>query len=313
MNTTKLISVQEAVARYVPDGAEICLGGIGAREPMAVVYELIRSKKRDLTLYGDSKMDGACMLVGAGCIKKLVVAYCWIGTVGSGVNLRRAVEKGVPNFVEVEEYSNFGMSLRYLAGAMNIPYLPTRSMLGSDLPTYNPRIKLSQNPYSDQPEPLALVPAANPDVAFIHVQRADEMGNCQIFGLTNNDINIARAAKKVIVTCEKLVSTDEIRKNPNMTAIPYYCVEAVAPVPYGAHPFFVAGDYWCDLPFRRSFMKQNDTQEHFEQWLDEWVYGVKDFDAYLDKLGRERLSRLTDMEHDNCRWADEKGEHTDVC
>ena len=297
MPKNKRTTVREAVSQYLHDGDSIALSGIGGREPMAVVYEIIRQHRKDLTLIADSKMDSACMLIGAGCLKKMEVAYCWISRLGGAVNYRRAVEKGIPQKIEVEEYSNYAASLRFLAGAMDVPFLPTRSLLGSDLITHNPRIKEIHDPYTDQP--IALVPAARPDVAFLHVQQADEMGNCQIWGPSVNDINIARAAKKVIVTCEEIVPTSKIRSNPNMTAIPHYCVDAVIEVPFCSHPFFVPGYYWCDMIFRRDFMRQNDNQEHFEEWLNEWVYQVEDFDAYLNKLGRDRLEKLRELELDN--------------
>lgn len=299
MNNDKRMLLKDTVSKYLTDGASFTIAGMGSREPMAVVYEIIRQKKRELTLITDTKMDSGCWLIGAGCIKKLEAAYCWIGNVGSGINYRRAVEKGIPRKIETEEYSNYAASLRFLAGAMNIPFLPTTSLLGSDLPKHNHNIKVINDPYSDDERPIALVPAAKPDVAFIHVQKADIKGNCQIWGVTTNDMNIARAAKKVVITCEEIVPTSEIRKNPNMTAIPHYCVDAVVEIPYGSHPFFVAGYYWCDLPFRRACMKANATQEGFEAWLDEWVFGVKDFDEYLDKVGRDRLNKLTEMERDN--------------
>jgi len=299
MNEGKITTLEKAVNILLHDGDSLTVGGIGVREPMAAVYEIIRQSKRDLTLITDSKMDSGCMLIGAGCIRKLESAYCWIGNVGSGINFRRAVEKGIPVKLEVEEYSNYTASLRFLAGAMDIPFMPTTSLLGSDLPNYNPQIKIISDAYEGKP--VALVPAAKPDVAIIHVQRADKLGNGQIWGVTTNDINIARAAKKVILTCEELVPTSQIRKNPNMTAIPHYCVDAVVEVPYGSHPFFVTGHYWCGLPFRGDFMKSNDTHENFEKWLEEWVFGVEDFDRYLDKVGRDRLQKLTEMEHDNYR------------
>lgn len=300
MINDKLTTVQAAVSEYLHDGDSLCLGGVCARDPMAITYEIIRQKKRDLILIGDSRMDNTCMLMGAGCISKLEAAYCGVGVIGNALNFRNAVEKGIPRFIEVEEYSNYGASLRLLAGAMNIPFLPVRSMLGSDIPKHNPKIKIIEDPYSG--DPIALVPAVKPDVAFIHVQRADKMGNSQIWGVTNNDINIARASKKVIITCEKLVPTSEIRKHPDMTVIPHYCVDAVVEVPYGAHPLWVCGEYWCDVPFRRAYLKTTGSQAQIDRWLDEWVYGLKDFDEYLEKVGRDRLARLTEMEHDNYRF-----------
>lgn len=295
----KQMTLQEAVSAFLPDGASFSLGGITAREPMAATHEIIRQGKKDLTYITATTTDAPNMLLGAGCIKKLEMAYVWIGVVGTGLNLRRAVEKGIPRPVEIEDYSNFGASLRFLAGAMDIPYLPTRSMLGSDLPKHNPKIKLTQDPYTG--EQLALVPAANPDVAFIHVQRCDPMGNAQIWGLSSNDQNLARAAKKVVITTEEIIPTSEIRRNPNATSIPYYCVDAVVELPFGCHPFPVAGYYWTDIPFRRQFMMANKTQEGFEAWVKEWIIETGSFEEYLKKVGKDRLDKLAQLETDNYR------------
>jgi len=293
----KQISLKEAVKKYTPHGSSITFGGLGARDPFAVAFEIIRQGIKDLTLIASSSMDIANILIGAGCIRKVEGAYIWIGSVGSGLNYRRAVEKGIPLKLEVEEYSNYSASLRFLAGSMNIPFMATRSMLGSDIPTYNQKIKVIADPYNG--EPVTLVPAANPDVAFIHVQKADVSGNGQIWGILMNDPTISRAAKSVVITCEEIVSTREIRKMSNLTAIPSYCVDAVIQVPFCSHPMWTAGYYWCDLPFRRNFMLNNKSQEDFEKWLKEWVIDTGDWQGYLDKLGQDRLDKLVKLEHDN--------------
>lgn len=294
----KQISIKEAVKKYCPDGSTFSFGGLGARDPYAVAFEMIRQQRKDLTNIVASGMDLANIMIGAGIIKKVETSYVWIGSAGSsGLNYRRAVEKGIPRKIEVEEYSNFTMALRYLAGAMNVPFMPTRSLLGSDIPQNNDRIKIIDDPYTH--EPIALVPAANPDVAFIHVQRADISGNGQIWGVTINDQNIARAAKHVVLTCEEIISNREIRKLSNMTAIPSYCVDAVVQVPFCSHPLWTAGYYWCDMPFRRNFALINETQEGLEKWIKEWVIDTKDWDGYLDKVGRDRLEKLVKMERDN--------------
>lgn len=290
----KLMPLAEAVRTYVKDGCSLSFGGLAAREPMAVTHEIIRQGFEGLNFITAVTTDSANLLLGAGSLSKLEMSYVWIGMVGSGLNFRRAVEQEIPNHVEVEEYSNYAASLRFLAGAMDVPFLPTRAMLGSDIPVYNPDIKLMDCPYTG--ERMALVPAARPDVAFIHVQRADADGNCQIWGNLVNDANIARAAKNVVITCEELISNDEIRKMPNMTAIPGYCVDAVVHLPFGSHPLPVAGLYAMDLPFRRQFMKYNQTHEGFLTWLDEWVYAVKDHQSYLHKVGEERLMKLRELE-----------------
>jgi len=290
----KLMSLQDTVKKFIKEGKSMSFGGISCREPMAVTHEIIRQKIKNLTFITGVTTDTVNILLGAGCLNKLEMAYAWIGIVGSGLNLRRAVEQSIPNYVEVEEYSNYAASLRFLAGAMDVPFIPTRSMLGSDLIVNNEKVKVIDCPFTN--EKLALVPAARPDVAVIHVQKADRQGNCQIWGVTANDINIARAADKLIITCEEVISTEEIRRIPNMTAIPFYCVDAVVHLPFGSHPLPVAGCYWNDIPFRREFMQFNQTQTGFEEWINQWVFGVKDHAEYLEKVGSERLKKLQDME-----------------
>lgn len=293
----KQTTLADAIARYVHDGCSFTLGGLGIREPVAAAHEIIRQGRKNLNMVMASGMDTANLLLGAGCISKVETAYLWIGVVGTGINFRRAAEKGIPNPIEIEEYTNSASSMRFLAGALNIPYIPTRSMLGSDIPANNPKIKIEKDPYTNQQ--VALVPASNPDVAIIHVQKADVLGNGQVWGLGVNDQNIARAAKHVILTCEEIVPTSEIRKNPNLTAVPYYCVDAVCHVPYAAHPLWVYGYYWCDIPFRRDFMLANKTQEGLEGWVDEWIMTLPDWEAYLEKVGRRRLEMLMQMERES--------------
>ncbi len=295
----KQISLHDAVAKYLPNGSSLAFGGLGGRDPFAIAFEIIRQGIKDLTMITTSTMDITNILIGAGCIRKVEGAYVWIGSVGSGLNYRRAVEKGIPVKLELEEYSNYASSLRFLAGSMNIPFMATRSMLGSDIPKYNNKIKIIDDPYTGSP--VALVPAANPDAAFIHVQKADLSGNGQIWGILMNDLVIARAAKKLVITCEEIIATREIRKMPNLTAIPSYCVDAVVEVPFCSHPMWTAGYYWCDLPFRRNFMLYNKMQESFEQWVKEWVIDTGSWQGYLDKLGHDRLNKLAQMEHDNYR------------
>ena len=293
----KQTSLSEAIKTHLPNGSYVSFGGLGARDPFAAAYEIIRQGIKDLNLMTTSIMDIGNILIGAGCIKKVEGAYVWIGSVGSGLNYRRAVEHGVPVKLEVEEYTNYSASLRFLAASMDVPFLPTKSMLGSDIPTYNNKVKLINDPYTN--EPVALVSAAHPDVSFIHVQKADTEGNGQIWGILMNDPTLARASKKVILTCEEIVSNKEIRKLSNLTAIPSYCVDAVVEVPFCSHPMWTAGYYWCDLPFRRNFMLYNKTQEGFDKWLKEWVLDIPNWDAFLDKLGRDRLEKIVRMEKDN--------------
>lgn len=297
--TNKRMSLEEAVSRFVTDGCYMAFGAIVSREPMAVCYEIIRQRKRNLTYITDSSVEPTELLIAGGCVSRVEVAYIWVGGVGPARNYKRAVEKGIPNYLEVEEYSNLGISMRFMAGALGVPFMPLKTMLGTDVISHNPRIKVIDAPFGGGP--VALVPAATPDVAFIHVQRADKDGNSQIWGMLGNDDNIARAAKKVVITCEEIVPTSEIRKIPNMTAIPSYCVSAVVKVPFGCHPLSVSGYYWMDVPFRREIMAASKTREGIEAWMDKWIYGLRDHNEYKEKVGLERLAKLQQMEHDNYR------------
>jgi glutaconate CoA-transferase subunit A len=265
----------------------------------AAAYEIVRQQKKNLYFITDSENEPAEILIGAGYVRKLLHAYTWIGLIGSGLSFRRAVEKGIPRSVEVEEYSNLAVGMMYMAGALNVPYMPLRSLVGSDLPKCNPNIKIVEDPYGGKP--IALVPALKPDVAFIHVQKADKMGNAQIWGMLANDVNLARAAKHVVITCEEIVPTSELRKIPNMTAIPFYCVDAVVEVPFCSHPAGVAGYYWMDIPFRRTFLNANKSDEGFRKWLKEWVLDIDNHNDYLKKLGEARLDKLRGLEFDNYR------------
>ncbi len=294
----KIMTLSEAIGRYVVDGCSLSHCGLIMREPVAACYEIIRQGKKNLTYIGGGA-EVPNMLIGAGVINRVETAYIWIGVVGAGLNYRRAVEKGIPLKIEVEEYSLNGMTLRLMAGAMDVPFLPIRSLLGSDLVRYNPKIKIISDPYEG--DQIALVPKTQPEVGIIHVQRADKMGNCQIWGYLGNDALLARAAKKVIITAEEIVPTSEIRKNPNMTAIPHYCVDAVVHVPFGAHPQSCTGYYWVDIPFRREFMVCNKTHEGFMKWVKEWIFDVGDWNGYLQKVGKGRLEKLQELERDNYR------------
>ncbi|MEW5913469.1 MAG: CoA-transferase [Thermodesulfobacteriota bacterium] len=290
----KVTDLASVVNKYVTDGCSICLGGAIARESVAVAREIVRQQKKDLTLMGAAMTSAGEILVGAGCLKRIEIAYFWIGVVGQGFNFRRAVEQGVPRRPKVADYSNFSASLRFLAGSMGIGFMPTRSLRHSDIIRYNPDIKTMADPYTGQE--VALVPAANPEVAFIHVQRADPSGNAVIMGNLWNDPTLARAARKTIITCEEIISEQEIRTNPNLTAIPRYCVEAVVPLPFGAHPEPVDGYYWMDQPFRRDFALRSQSREGFLGWLQEWVWDCADHNAYLEKLGARRIQALAAIE-----------------
>ncbi|NPV90345.1 MAG: CoA transferase subunit A [Firmicutes bacterium] len=288
----KVTTLKEAVSRYVSDGMCLSFGGIGDRTPTAAVHEVGRQRKKNLRLVTDTAVSFVhdSTLIALGLVDRFEVAYMWGGIWGQDSLYRRAAEKGIPKPVEIVEYSNFTAGMRILAASMGLPFMPTKSLLGSDIPKYNQDIKIIDDPYTG--EPVALVPAVYPDVAFIHVQRCDPLGNAQILGHLGNDDSLARAAKRVVITTEEIVPTDEVRRYSNLTAIPYYCVDAVVKVPFGSHGRGCAFCYSMDVPFGLQLQKVWSTEEGFNRWADEYIYGVDDWEGYCRKIGWERLSKL---------------------
>lgn len=292
--TDKRMTLEEAIKTFVQDGCSITFSGMGGAQCVAHTYEIIRQGKKDLVLIGDSPCEAGDMLVGAGCIRRMEIAWCSYAVAGLGNNFRRAVEQGVPHPIELEEYSNYTIGLRLLAGALNVPFLPTCSLSSSDIPKYNKNIRTVCDPYSS--EEITVVPAARPDVGIVHVGRADKLGNAQQFGFSSNAENIARAAKHVIVTCEELVSTDEIQEQPNLTIIPQYAVDAVVEVPFASHPWNFPYYYAYDIPFHMQQLEAFKTRDGFLKWLDEWCYEAGSWDGYLQKVGYDCLDALRRIE-----------------
>ena len=292
--TDKRMSLKEAVSTFVKEGGSVAFAGMAGDQVVAPSHEIIRQGIGGLTLIGDSPCDPGDLLAGAGLVDKMEIAWCGYAVAGMGPNFRRAYEKKIPHAIEVNDHSNFGIGLRYMAGAMGVPFLPTKSFLGSDLLTYNKDIKVIDDPFGSGP--IALVPPITPDVAFIHVTRADRKGNAQIFGFSANAENLARCAKYTVITCEHLVSTEEICETPNLTIIPQYAVDAVVEVPFGSHPWNYVYEYQYDMPFHMDMQKAFKTREGFLEWMDEWIYGVDDWEGYLKKVGYDRLYKLVQIE-----------------
>lgn len=290
----KLMSLEEAISTYIKDGTSLTFGGFIGRDCLAAVHQIIRQNIKDLLVIDDSKTDVMDLLVGAGCVRRWEGAYLGYGALGLANNIRRAVEQGIPQPLELEEWSNAAVSMRFLAGGLNLPFMATRSMLGSDILKYNSRIKVMDDPYGGPP--VALVPAARPDVAIIHVQRADAMGNAQVWGFTGNDENKARAAKHTIITCEEIVPTEQIRRQGNLTLIPFYCVDAVVHVPYGCYPQSCYGLYAYDVLFCGEYHQASKTREGFLKWLEHFVLSSKNHAEYCEKVGWDRLQSLTHLE-----------------
>ena len=295
---SKITTMSEAVGRYVNDGDTVAIEGFTAFISFAAAHEIIRQGKRDLTLCRLTPDLVYDQMIAAGVASKLIFSYLGNPGVGSLHGIRRAVEDGIPRPLAIEEYTHFGMVGRYIAGASNLPFFPLRSFIGSDLPQVNPRIQFVDSPYGDGP--IGVVPPLKPDVAFLHAQRADSQGNTQLWGLLGMQKEIAFAARKTVIVVEEIVDEDVIRRDPNRTLIPGLVVDAVVHEPYGAHPSYVQGYYDRDNDFYLQWDKLSRDQAATEAWLQEWVYGLPDRPAYLEKLGRERLAELAPGE----MWSD---------
>lgn len=295
MSQSKVRSMEEAVRLTVQDGSTVAIEGFTAFICFAAAHEIIRQRKRDLTLCRLTPDLVYDQMISAGVARKLIFSYLGNPGVGSLHAIRRAVEKSIPRPLEIEEYSHFGMVGRYLAGASNLPFFPLRSYTGSDMPAANPDIRFVESPYGDGP--IAVVPPLRPDVAFIHAQRADAQGNTHLWGLLGTQKEVAFAAETVVVVVEEIVDEAVIRGDPNRTLIPGLIVDYVVHEPYGAHPSYVQGYYDRDNAFYLDWDERSRDQDSTEAWLQEWVYGVESRSAYLEKLGRERLEALTPGEY----------------
>lgn len=284
------MSMREAIGRYVADGVSVAIEGFTAFIGFAAAHEIIRQGRRDLTLIRMTPDLIYDQMVAAGVAKKMVFSYMGNPGVGSLHCVRRAVEKGEPQPLEIEEYSHFGMVARYIAGASRLPFFPLRSYTGSDMPAANPRIQFVDDPYGSGP--IAVVPPLTPDVAIIHAQRADSQGNTQLWGLLGMQKEVAFSAEKVIIVVEEIVSEEIIRRDPNRTLIPGLVVDAVVHEPYGAHPSYVQGYYDRDNTAYLEWDALSRDPAATAAWLQEWVYDVPDRAAYLTKLGPERLRQL---------------------
>ncbi len=282
--------MQEAVSRFVTDGDSVAIEGFTAFICFAAAHEIIRQRRRDLTLCRLTPDLIYDQMIAAGVAEKLIFSYLGNPGVGSLHCIRRAVERGIPRQIAIEEYSHFGMVGRYLAGASNLPFFPLRSYTGSDLPQENDLIRSVEDPYGSGP--IAVVPPLKPDVAFIHAQRADSAGNTQLWGLVGVQKEVAFAAERLIVVVEEVVDEQVIRRDPNRTLIPGLIVDAIVHEPFGAHPSYVQGYYDRDNAFYLAWDKVSRDQTATEGWLQEWVYDLPDRAAYLEKLGRGRLDDL---------------------
>ncbi len=285
----KVRTMHDAIRELVRDGDTVAIEGFTHLICFAAAHEIIRQRKRELTLCRLTPDMIYDQMIAAGVCRKLVFSYAGNPGVGSLQAFRRAVEKGEPRTLELDEFSHFGLVARYLAGAARLPFYPLNSYAGSDLPKVNPQIREMQSPFGD--EKIYVVPPLNPDVAILHAQRADEQGNTQIWGLTGVQKEAAFASKRVIIVVEEVVESAVIRADPNRTIIPGLVVDAVVVEPWGAHPSYVQGRYDRDNAFYVEWDTISREASTLDAWLDEWVYGVSGRAEYADKM-RARLDGL---------------------
>jgi len=288
--------MEEAIARHVPSGSMVLMGAqLEQMIPFAAGHELIRQGKRDLTVVGPISDILFDQLIGSGCVSGVMAA--WVGNVSAGVGycLRRAVEQGTPRPIHMVDYSNFTLALALHAAALGVPFLPTYSTLGSDLLERNGNLREFPSPVNE--EKLVAVRALKPDVAILHAQRADEQGNTHLWGNLGVAVDGARAARKVIVVAEQIVSADVIASDPNRTLIPGFLVTAMVHEPWGAHPSPVQGYSGRDHAFFTQYHEQSRNLEDFESWLERWVLGVPNRREYMNLLGACRVEALGVRQH----------------
>lgn len=301
----KLMPLDEAVRRFIYNGCQLAIGGFTVnRNPMAAAYEIIRQGIKDIHLVCHSNGQALDILIGAGCVKRLEIAYSGNGRFApTCIRFKKAIEEGE---LEFEDYSNYQMALRFLAGTLGIPFIPTKSGLGSDLIKYggfSPEIREDEkvanlkyavvgNPFSSEKDEILLLPALTPDVTILHAQYVGEDGTVQINGLTFADLEQAKAADTVIITCEEIVPRSFIRLDPDKNSLPSFLIDAIVKVPYGAHPTACFKFYDYDPAYLKLYRKMAEDDNLFREYLDEWVYGMSSHEAYLSKVGTEMLLKI---------------------
>jgi len=285
----KTMTAEDAVSKFIKDECFIAMGGFGhVRVSMSVVYEMIRQKKNNITMAGKTAVHDLDILVGAGCVNKVEVAYSFGHELrGLSPASRRAVETGKCKIAG--EISNAGYQWRFLAAMMGLPFIPTRVMLGTDTFRHS-SARSMKDPFSGKN--ICILPACYPDVAVLHVPRCDKYGNAQIDGITVEDFELSRAARRVIVTTEKIIDNKKIRSEPHKTVIPFYLVDAVVEVPFGSHPCQMPYEYFFDEEHIGEWLSLSKTDDGVKEYLNKYVFGVKDFRDYLQLVGGSKKLEL---------------------
>jgi glutaconate CoA-transferase, subunit A len=295
----KVMTMQDAIAQHVCDGAFLFIGGYICRPPFSAIHEIIRQGRRDLTITRSNAADDFDLMIGAGCVKRFIATFISLGLYGLARCYRRSIEKSIPHKIEVEEYTNLSLPMMLMAGAMGMPFVPVKDMVGTDLLKIKAfmgenKYKVIESPFDGTP--TLLVPALKPDLGIIHVQQADENGNAQIWGIGGDCKWGANASKKVIVSCERIVSRETIGKDPSRTIVPDFKVAAVVEEPFGAHPGYTPGFYDVDFSFGYVYQQASNSIEGLQAFLDEWVFGVKDrteyLQHYIQRFGYAQFKKL---------------------
>ncbi len=293
MPDCKLMSLSESIQRFLPADSSVAMGlSLESLIPFAAAHEIIRQHKRNLCLIGPISDILFDQVIGAGCVRQVKAA--WVGNVitGSGYNFRRGIETDT---LKIEDHSNLTLAMALRAGAMGVSFMPTRTALGSDLFKTNPGLKTMTCPFSA--DRLTAVAAINPDVAIVHVQRADEYGNTNTWGNLGVARDACLASRHVIMTAEEIVSPDVISADPNRVIIPGFRVNAVVHFPWGAHPSPVPGSYNRDHQAFIDYRNESKTAMLFAKWQNRWVDNIRSHHAYLDLLGHERMAGLAIKNH----------------
>ena len=301
--TGKLMSTVDAVRTYIHHGDQIALGGFTVnRNPMSITREIIRQGKKDLYLVVHSQGQALELLIGAGCVRRIELAYGGVARFApTGYRFKKAFKE---NSIEVEDYTNYHMTLRFLAGAMGLPFIVTTSGLETDITRISGfpkesrgtgkvpahKLKIITDPFENS-EVVALQPL-HPDVTILHTQYAGEDGTIRIEGLSFADIEQAKAARHVLVSCEQILPAEDIRQDPSKNCLPPFLVDAIIPTPMGAHPTACYKFYDYDPVHLNMFRKAAQDDDLFRRYLDEWVYPFDRQESYLDKVGRENLLRI---------------------
>jgi acyl CoA:acetate/3-ketoacid CoA transferase alpha subunit len=293
--TDKRVSMREAVKEYTRDGEYFAMGGFGhIRLSMQGIYELIRQRRRNLTMAGKTSVHDVDILIGGDVVDRIECAYAH-GHELRGLSPcgRRATESGKVKIVA--ELSNAAFQWRFKAASMGLPWLPARIMMGTDTFKYSSS-KIVEDPFTG--DPITLIPACYPDFAFIHVHRCDRFGNCQIDGTTIEDIELSRAAKRLIVTTEEIIPHDEIIDHPDRTAIPFFLVDAVVESKFGSHPGNMPGLYYSDEEHMAEWLKLSRSEAGVQEYLDKYIYGVESQEEYLERIGGlEKMVYLARLEN----------------